>query len=73
MAIACATLMTQLVRDFLIDQGLCDNLEARRLAGKFDAELRHCDSIETEDGTTFAKTRPSDRRSLHGNARQLGF
>ena len=73
MALACATLLTQLVRDLLTDDGVCDATEAKRLAGKIDWELRRCDSIETEDGTTFVKARPSASRSSNGCARQLGF
>ena len=73
MALACPTLMSQLIRDFLTDNALCDAAEARHLASKLDAELRRCDLIETEDGTTFVRAPRENRRLAGGHARQLGF
>ena len=72
MATGCISSTALLVRDFLLQHGLCDDQRARQLASKFDWELRQCDVIETEDGTTFTRDERRNRRS--GNfARQLGF
>ena len=72
MATGCISSTALLVRDFLLQHGLCDDQRARQLASKFDWELRQCDIIETEDGTTFTRDERRNRRS--GNfARQLGF
>ena len=72
MATGCISSTALLMRDFLLQHGLCDDQRARQLASKFDWELRQCDVIETEDGTTFTRDERRNRRS--GNfARQLGF
>jgi hypothetical protein len=72
MATAYGTLVTSLVRTFLVDEGLCDQRRATELAQRFDRQLRGCESIETDDGTTFTRTRRSGSGSSFG-ARQLGF
>jgi len=72
MTTGCISSTAILVRDFLLQHGLCDDQRARQLASKFDWELRHCDAIETEDGTTFSRDQRRNRRS--GDfGRQLGF
>jgi len=71
MATRSITFATLLFKDFLLQHRLCDYPRAQELAGKFDRDLRQCDILETEDGTTFSKA------ELAGNAsradRQLGF
>jgi hypothetical protein len=72
MATGCISSTTLIVRDFLVQHGLCDLQQARQLASKFDWELRQCEVIETEDGTSFTR---DDRRGGRGgnHCRQLGF
>jgi hypothetical protein len=60
MATTCISLTALLVRDFLIQHELCDSQRARQLASRLDWELRQCDVLETEDGTTFVR---QDRRN----------
>ena len=72
MATGCISSTALLLRDFLLQHGLCDDQRARQLASKFDWELRQCDVIETEDGTTFTRDERRNRRSSNF-ARQLGF
>ena len=71
MATPCVTFATLLFKDFVLQHGLCDYPRAQELASKFARELRRCDILETEDGTTFSKGEPSSK-SLRPN-RQLGF
>lgn len=73
MATGCISSTALLVRDFLVQHQLCDLQQARQLASKLDWELRQCDVLETEDGTTFVR---DDRRNGRGTGhfgRQLGF
>ena len=64
-------LTTALVRDFLVEEGLCDTVRALRLADRFERYLRGCDWIETSDGITFER---AERRARHlANQRQRVF
>ena len=73
MATGCISSTALLVRDFLVQHGLCDLQKARQLASKFDWELRQCEVIETEDGTTFTRDNRRTGRSAGQCGRQLGF
>jgi len=61
-----------LIRDFLIDEGLCDAARATRLAGRFERYLLGCDWIETSDGVNFAKV-PAPGGDRSDQTRQLAF
>lgn len=71
MATSGVTFATLLFKDFLLQHGLCDYPRAQELASKFDRELRQCDIVETEDGTTFSKGEPAGNASRANG--QLGF
>lgn len=73
MAITYGTLVTSLVRNFLVDEGLCDQRRATELAPRFDRQLREYESVETEDGTTYARTSQSRFGRSRFPGRQLGF
>ena len=73
MAITYGTLATSLVRDFLLDEGLCDQRRATDLAQRFERQLRACESLETDDGTVFTRTRRSAGGRSAFATRQLGF
>ena len=60
---------TMIFSEFFVREGLCDRQRARLLASKLDRELRDNERVETEDGTSFVRTRC---RSM-GGSRQLGF
>ena len=60
---------TTIFSEFFVREGLCDRQQARQLASKLDRELRDNERVETEDGTSFVRTRC---RSFAGT-RQLGF
>ena len=73
MAVAYGTFVVSLVRTFLVDEGLCDQRRATELAQRLDRQLRACESLETDDGTTFVRTRRSGAGRSTFPARQIGF
>ena len=66
------TLATNLIRDFLVEEGLCDYQRALQAADRFERRLRECDCLETHDGTTYFKAQERHGTSAFAG-RQLAF